>query len=190
MTVYDRVREEPITIRLLLPDSVHGIIRMYQERIKPFVEEVNEIESAHLTVKYLGHETEYTDEYMESLIPEIREIARKYLPFTIQIHGLSMWELQVEGYEGQYVIFLDVIVNERLQEFHDEIVKRLGDRIDYFKLEDGDYRPHISLTYSGRKENLEQLKRIVEESKNNPVFTVEANELVMRLTGRRLVDIL
>jgi len=192
MSRYERVLEEPITIRLLLPPSVYEIIETYQERIRPFVEDVNEIESAHLTVKYLGHEMnpKYTDGYMESLIPEIRGIARKYLPIRVQIHGLSIWELRVKGYEGRYVVFLDILPNEELESLHDEIIEKLGDRIDYFELEDENFRPHISLTYSGKSENLRDLERIVKKSKKDPIFTVEANKLVMRLRDDRLVRIL
>ncbi len=147
------------------------------------------LDSIHLGLKYMGYDKEYNDAYMLQFIPEIKEIAKKYLPLDLSVRGLAgFWSSQNDN--SNPIIFLKVLPNKKLQQLHDEIRAALSSRVDTFMLTEGThYTPHITIGI-GKPEFENKLKNIARKSQRDKQFDFVATKLAMRLKDDKIKLIL
>ncbi|MFA5888064.1 MAG: 2'-5' RNA ligase family protein [Candidatus Nanoarchaeia archaeon] len=188
MAIHKKVEGISYTIKLLTP-KLKGIGKHYQRLLDGLMENYIQFDSLHLGLKYMGYDKEYNDAYMMQFIPEIKTIAKKYLPLDLSVKGIAgFWSSP--KWKCKPVIFLKVLPNKKLQQLHDEIREALGSRVDTFVLTEGKhYTPHITIGI-GKPEFEAKLKGIARKSQKDKQFDFVATKIAMRLNGDKLKVIL
>lgn len=178
MAIHSHLTGSSYTVKILTP-KFEPIARAYHNLLIGLLERTEKLENLHLGLKYLGYDTDYTEEYMETLIPELQDITRRYLPIRLTVQGIAgFWS--TPDWQCKPVIFLRVLQNKRLQELHEEIVEELGDRVDTFTFIEGRYyTPHITLGV-GKQECESALKNIAESTQQDDKIECTVNKLAMR----------
>jgi len=172
------------TVKLLVPELA-DISHKYQEKLKGLVEQQVPLEHVHLGLKYLGYDNDFNQEYILGLVPLLQEIAKKHLPLPITIKGLATFNDRPEWPSGPPIIFLNVLPNKQLQDLHNEICVALNNKTDTFELTQGDhYTPHITIA-CGSKEKEQEIKKIIEQTKNDQEVKIMAKRMGLRLPSEK-----
>jgi 2'-5' RNA ligase len=157
---------------IFLPKKYYFYILKYKKEVSPYVDwfvkknykyPINFMRP-HITLKYLGYHSKYSNRQIEKLIPELSEIARKYLPMKITIRGLSIGtKYETAG------ILLNFKPKDKVRKFHQELIKTLKNKIDFFENMDlKNFEPHIVLGSGPKtKENLKRLREIEKKSRKD-----------------------
>ncbi|MFA4886812.1 MAG: 2'-5' RNA ligase family protein, partial [Candidatus Nanoarchaeia archaeon] len=119
MKVHKYVDGSCFTLKILCPE-VKEVAQEQLKRLQGLVEKPMSLDKLHLGLKYLGYETDHEDEYIKSLIPEIKPIVKRYLPLEIEIEGVGAF-YDTPEWPSKTIIFLKVKENKRLRAFHDEL---------------------------------------------------------------------
>jgi 2'-5' RNA ligase len=161
---------EVFGLGLFLPKEAYLYLKKYEKPMKRivdwFVKDDYKYPGSnsmipHITLKYLGYHSEHTNEEISKLAPEILQIIKKYLPIKIEVRGI-----EVGSKYSNLGVLLRFRPSEKLKKLHEEIIQKLGDKIDLFKKMDGDnFEPHIAIaTAEKTKENQKALERIARKS--------------------------
>jgi hypothetical protein len=165
---------------ILIPvKQIYPYIEKYRSRISPFLDWVVSKQNkgnsmmAHIAIKYLGFHKNYSNAQIKKLVPELKEISKKYLPLEIDVSGLKI------GTKFNNVgVLLDYKAPPLLRKFHNEVINRLGDKIDFFEDRDGKmFEHHISLGAGPKvSNNIKALRGIARESKKDDSFKVSLKD--------------
>jgi len=166
---------------VFIPKKYYYYILKYKKRALPYInwfvkkdyKYPSNLMRAHITLKYLGYHSKYTNREIEKLIPDLVKISKKYFPIKIKVKVLIIGtKYQDAG------VLLNFEPKNKLKKFHNEIVKKLGNKIDIFENMDlKNFEPHIALgSGSKTKENLKNLKKIERESKKDRQVEIILNE--------------
>ena len=179
MTMHNSVDGECFTLKILCPE-ISEVYLAEQKRLEKYLNKILPVDKIHLGLKYMAYETDYSDDYMKSLVPEIRKIVDQFLPTRIEIQGLGgFWNDQ--KWPSKPIIFLKVKLTTELKEFHNALREFLKDKVDTFILAEGEnYSPHITLGV-GDENKSEELKEIVNKSQFTSTIVFTAKKFAMRL---------
>jgi len=154
-------------------------LKMYKDKldsnIKFYMKEdfFDDIAPQHISVCYFSYPDKYPEEYVEKLVPKINEIIKKYLPLKVKVKGLlGGWEVGI----GVPAILWNITDFKEIEKMHKEIIETLKEDIEHFKDPEMDFTPHIGIAL-GNEEKLEELKKIIEDSKEDPEFELTIDNL-------------
>lgn len=181
MKTHDYVDGKCFTLKILCPEISDVFLRK-QKKLEPYLEKIPPVEKIHIGLKYMAYETDYNDNYMIAIVPEIQKIVDQYLPIEIEITGLGgFWD--ESEWPSKPVIFLKVKLTNKLKGFHNALRELLKNKVDVFILAEGaNYTPHITLGV-GNENQVEELKEIVYKSQFADPLIFTANKFAMRLKG-------
>lgn len=177
----------PFTLAFRVPRKAIGILASYQTKLFGICKSFECPYDAHITVKFLGHSSDYlTQETILQFIPDIYKIAKRFVPIGVYLKGIETFEYE----EGKSpVIFLKIMPNKKLNDFHQAICDELGDRIDLFPHADGvNFHPHITLSKKLRSKQKKKLDKIIHRSKKAKKRLIKLEDLVI-LTPNRMFHI-
>lgn len=130
-----------------------------------------DIAPQHLSICYFSYPERYPPELINALLPRIRAVAARSMPLKVQVQGLEGgWE---RGWELPAIMWHIVDFGET-RGFHDAIREELKNSIKHFNEEDV-FEPHIGIALA--HEDTVELRRIVEGSRNDAVFTLTLKAL-------------
>lgn len=171
------------TVKVLVPD-LEDIAMRYQIGLKQYLHKKVSLKGLHVGLKYMGYDNDFEPSYIETLIPDIVNVGKGNLPIGIKVNGLGLFESTPE-WPCDPLLYMAVEPTENLWRMHKEVIQTLGERVDTFQLAEGDnYAPHITLGIV-KKENLPEIRRIVQKSKKRPIVTTVATQLAMRFPDCR-----
>jgi 2'-5' RNA ligase len=170
---------------IFLPSAFYKHVSKYREKVEPLTDffvksrynykkkPIPNSMRLHITIKYLGYHKNYSNREIESLIPDLKEISKKYLPLEINVKGLDI--RQNKNYYPGGGVLIKFWPTDKIRKFHEEVIKKLN--VDIFRNMDGkNFDPHIVLAgYDVRKADVTKLKRIVYSSRKD-------KEMLLRLT--------
>lgn len=189
MTDYKRLGKPAYTVKLMLPELKRTFLK-YKKRCGNLIGNYFKLNRLHVGLKYLGYENKFTDRYMLKFVPELKIMAKKYLPLKLTIKGLGAFWSSPKWPQKQPVIFLRVIPNKKLNAFHKEIRACVRNKVDIFLLAEGrNYTPHCTLGL-GRPEKIKELRKLVVQSRKDKPITIVAKRFAMRLKGGKTKYIL
>ena len=133
----------------------------------------DDVAPQHISMCYFSYPNKYPEEVVSKLVPKIIEISKKYLPFKVKVKGLlGGWEL---GWDFP-VIMWNITDFKMINEIHDELVGVLKKDIEHFNDPKLDFDPHIGIAL-GDETKIEELKKIVGESKKDPEFELTIDRI-------------
>ena len=188
MKIHDHVNGECYTLKILCPEVSKTFLKE-QRRLENYFKKIFPIDKIHIGLKYIAYENDYSDDYMISLVPEIKKIVEKYMPMKIEVQGVGgFWDRP--EWPSCPIIFLRVKLTDELKEFHNNLRKLLKNKVDSFPSAEGNnYIPHITLGVGNEKQTKE-LKKIIEKSKFSESVSFIANKFAMRLKGGKIHHII
>lgn len=175
----------PYTLAFKLPSEAGNIISAYRRKLAGVCEKFEPIESAHLTVKYLGYPSpELSEHELVALIPEIARIARPFLPIKIFSRGIGFFEY--DSPENR-VVYLKILFNQTLMTMHERICKSLAKRIDAFTHAEGsNFTPHVTISKSLLPGRIETLNRLIFRSHKSAKRSFKLSDLVILTSGQTI----
>ena len=129
----------------------------------------------HLSIKYIGYRKNYSKKYVEKLIPELKKIAKKYLPLKIEVKGIK---ISSSKYDSLGVL-LNCKSNPKISKLHKEIIFKLGKKMDFFEYSEGkNFRQHIVIaSCPSNNHNLKLLRELARNSKNDKLTEIICRKL-------------
>lgn len=173
----------PFTLAFRLPRKAVSILKSYQSKLQKICDSIEDPFTAHITVKFLGHSSDYlTKERVIGFIPEIYRIAKRFVPIGVYVKGIETFNY----HEGKSpVVYLKILPNQKLLEFHKALCDELGDRIDIFPHADGEnYLPHITLSKFLKPQYAKKLNTIIHRSKKAKKRLIKIEDLVIFTPSR------
>ncbi|GAB4282687.1 MAG: hypothetical protein Kow0029_28400 [Candidatus Rifleibacteriota bacterium] len=179
----DNNKSLPFTLAFRIPSSFRRYISTCNRKIIGVCRSLEPLDTAHLTVKFLGHSSEFLNENtITNYIPKIFAISRKYVPLTLRIRGFSTFSYEEKG---STVIYLKVMPNEKLLAFHNEICESFKDAFISFPHAEGEnFEPHITLSKNLLPNKEKQIERIVARSKKSARRILRLEDLVILSPNR------
>ena len=166
----------PYTLALRVPLSFRKFISACNRKLGEVCKSFEPIETAHITVKFLGHSSEHLNE--ESIIeylPKIHRIAEKYLPISLFIRGFSTFQYE-KGKSS--VIFLKVLPNQQLINFHNEICDVFADAFEVFPHADQEnFEPHLTISKDIKPGQDNKIDKLVARSHKMAKRMLKLNDL-------------
>lgn len=143
--------------------------------------------NAHVTLKFLGHSSEYlTEKRILGFIPEISEIANKFTPINVYVKGFSTFTYDAGK---SPVIFLKILPNDKLSKLHKTICENFKDRVDYFPHADGEnFQPHITISKNLKSGKEKKLAQIISRGHKMKKRMIKLSDLVI-LTPNRMFHV-
>jgi len=158
---------------VFLPSKIYNYISKYKKEILPytkwFIKKRHSYPKsnsmvAHITIKYLMYHKRESNKDIRELIPELKEISKRYLPIKISVKGIKI------GTKYKDIgILLNFKSNKKIKDFHKEVLDKLKGKIDIFQEMDGaNFSPHIAIGAAEKtKSNLKVLREIAKESRKD-----------------------
>lgn len=179
----DSQKSLPFTLAFRVPHDFRKFISACNRKLSEVCRSFEPIETAHITVKFLGHSSDHLNE--DSIIdylPAIYATAKKYLPLSIYVRGFSTFQYEKNR---NSVIFLKVMPNEKLNRFHQEICEVFSDAFDIFPHADQEnFEPHLTLSkdlYPGKDQ---QIARLITRSHKMAKRLLKLDDLVVMSPNR------
>lgn len=172
----------PYTLAFRIPADFRNYLNSCQQKLTGICHSCEPPETAHLTVKFLGYSSDFLDDQrIIELLPEIHQIAQKYLPLKIYMRGFDIFRYA----EGRAtVVFLKVLPCEALIRFHHEICDRFKE-FELFPHADKDnFQPHITLSKDLIRGNEPQLQKILLRSRKMAKRHLKVSDLVVMSPNR------
>lgn len=181
---------------VFVPKKYYSYIKKYVKEINPYVDWAvkkdykypgTNATRMHITVKYLGYHKKYSNSQIKKLIPEIKEIAKEYLPLKIKVKGI-----RIETKYKQAGVLLNYKTDKKAKKFHNEIIKKLGSKIDIFENMDGrNFGQHIVIG-AGQKtsKNIRELRKIAKKSKKDKEITIKLSEPYIFFKGKGPISLI
>ena len=175
-------RSLPYTLAFRVPLSFRSYLASCQQKLTNICNSFEQPESAHLTVKFMGHSSGYLDDAkIVELLPQIHRIASKYLPLKIYLRGFDVFRYDQNRIT---VVFLKVMPNQQLNAFHNELCEQF-DEFDVFTHADKEnYQPHITLSKDLKPGNEAQIMRLVSRSRKMAKRHLKIDDLVVMSPNR------
>ncbi|MFZ5952618.1 MAG: 2'-5' RNA ligase family protein [Candidatus Rifleibacteriota bacterium] len=179
----DNQKSLPYTLAFRVPLDLRRFIAACNRKLSEVCRSFEPIETAHITVKFLGHSSDHlNEETVIEYLPEIHRIARKYMPMTLYLRGFSTFQYE-EGRSA--VIFLKVLPSARLTSLHHEICDKFAGIFDIFPhAEHENFEPHLTLSKDVFSEKSQQIARIVARSHKMAKRMVKLDDLVVMSPSR------
>ena len=119
----------------------------------------------HINIKYLGYRKNYSKKHIKKLIPELKEISKKFLPLEIEVKGIKI----ATGKYNSIGVLLNYKSNPKIKKFHKEVMTKLKNKIDFFEYSDEkNFRHHIVIgSCPIKNQNLKTLRKLSRKSKND-----------------------
>jgi 2'-5' RNA ligase len=176
-------KSPPYTLAFRIPADFRKFISACNRKLKEICRSFEPPAMWHLTVKFLGHSSEHlNDETILTRLPEIYEVAKKYMPLAIYVRGFSTF-----SYKGNQnsVIFLRVMPNQQLINLHNEICEVFSDDFQVFPHADHDnYEPHITLSKDLYDNKTALIEKTVARSKKMAKRRLKLDDLVVMSPNR------
>lgn len=171
----------PFTLAFRLPSEALKLISCYHRKLNGLCERFDPIESAHLTVKYLGYSSpSFTEDDVFNLLPKISDISKKYIPLKIYIRGIDIFCHNEAEERVFYLVYLKVLPNPELERFHADVMSSLGSAIDAFPHADGpNFKPHITISKGVPQNNVDRIKKLIVRSRKTCKRMYKMDELVV-----------
>ena len=168
----------PITVAFLLPEECFQLIALYRRKLAGSCLRFDELETAHLTVKYLGYcSPSFSERHVAHLIPRIAELTKSFVPMNIAIRGIDLFETHPDS---SPVVFLKVLSCGQLSAMHEALRLGLSKEIEPFPHADGEnYIPHITLSKNIDLRRQETVKKLIFRSKKTAKRHFTLSELVL-----------
>lgn len=173
----------PYTLALRTPSNFRKFLSACNRKLSRVCRSFEPLATAHLTIKFLGHSSDYlNDEKIIELLPEIYEVSKNYLPLSIFVRGFSTFTY---GNNKNSVIFLKVMPNEQLENFHNEICEVFAKRFEIFPHADQEnFEPHITLSKDIFSEKTELIEKLLTRSKKMAKRRLKLDDLVVMSANR------
>lgn len=168
----------PYTLAFRIPLEFRQFLASCNRKLGEICRSFEPPETSHLTVKFLGHSSEYlNDETIIDYLPQIYEAAREFLPLNIYVRGFATFD-----YENNKnsVIFLKVMPNEQLTKLHNKICEEFSRQFETFPHADLDnFEPHITLSKDLYREKEQKIARLISRSKKMAKRRLKLDDLVV-----------
>jgi 2'-5' RNA ligase len=174
----DRKNRLPYSIAFYLPPEILGLMAIFRRKLADCCREFEPLESAHLTVKYLGFPVkDFSEAELLANLPRLAEIARPLLPLPIALRDLGTFR---EAPPCEPLVFLKVLSAEPLRELHERLREGLRHLAESFPHGDGaNFKPHITLSKRLIPQSLRLLERIIFRSRKASKRRFLLNRLVL-----------
>lgn len=174
---------------IFIPDEFYPYIEKYKKEVLPYVDWFVEKKDnpkrntmrPHITIKYLGCHKEHSNTEILRLKDDLNEIASRYLPLKIKVRGIKI------GTRWGIGILLNYTLEDRIKQFHQEVIRKLGDRIDIYEDIDGkNFGPHIALGSCAifDKAKYKKLKEIERRSRRDKEIEILLTDAYIYLKGK------
>lgn len=179
----DGQKSLPYTLAFRVPQSFRKFISACNRKLGEVCRSFEPVETAHITVKFLGHSSEHlNEERIIEYLPAIHEIAQKYLPMTLYFRGFSTFQYEVGR---NAVIFLKIMPSAALNAFHHEVCEVFADTFEIFPHADQhNFEPHLTLSKDLHQNKNLQIARLIARSHKMAKRMLKLDDLVVMSPNR------
>ncbi|MHB9019674.1 MAG: hypothetical protein ACYC3G_02265 [Minisyncoccota bacterium] len=142
----------------MLPKEVTALMNKINKKLKGLSNWQQNSKTAHISIKYLGYYKNYSRKYIIKLIPDIKEISKKFLPIKLNIKGVKINGVPKSD---KLDVFILIKRDKKIQALHNQIKRKLQNKIDHFTDWEGSlFLPHVTVLNANKSHINEIRKRL------------------------------
>lgn len=179
----DSQKSLPFTLAFRVPLSFRKFISACNRKLSEVCRSFEPIETAHITVKFLGHSCDHLNEdTIVDYLPRIHEIAREFVPLKVFVRGFSTFQYETGR---KSVIYLRIMPNSRLEDFHHKVCDYFSDVFETFPHADQhNFEPHLTLSKDLYQHKNQLIERIIARSHKMAKRMLKLDDLVVMSANR------